>query len=677
MPLLVYPVLSLVMQQFLLTMARPGPARYQIAVTSEEAGAQLQNILNRVPPPEPAPEKTTDSPEQTASAAPTTPPPAVFQIGYTGEDPLDLVRRRAADIGVQIEGGDEVRVKLFYLDQDPTSTQATKQLQQRLQQAQIKFLTDRLQALKANSTEPLAISTQPLQNPNQAPPLLATVVPLVLVLMTITGAVYPAIDLTAGERERGTLEAVMASPVSRPALLFSKYVAVVSVALLTAVANLSAMLLTLWSGGFLHLVIGKQSLSLLIVLQVLGLLVLLAAFFAGILLALTSIAKSFKEAQAYLIPIMLLSLAPGVLSLTPDVRLGGWVSVVPLVNIVLLTRDVLMSQVEAATATVTILTTLVYAIAGITVAAQIFGADALTRGSERSLATLLQRPAQISAVPTVAQAMLGLAILLPAYFVSSGLLGILAGESIQQRLLYSAILAGLLFGGIPAAMMWLGRVSLKTGFRLHRFTLWLLPAALAIGFTMWTGAHEFFLFAERLGFGGFDSETLNRAQQTLIAFRQQPLWLVLLAFAVAPAVFEELTFRGFVFSAIRKRGSPWRAILITAILFGLFHVISGRILTPERLVPSTLLGILLGWVAHRTGSVLPGILIHALHNGFLLTVAEYTEQLKAWGIGLEEQQHLPMSWLVGAAITIAIALYWVALTTRRSLVPPAAPLPAA
>ena len=67
--------------------------------------------------------------------------------------------------------------------------------------------------------------------------MLATIVPLVLVLMTITGAVYPAIDLTAGERERGTMEAVMASPVPRGYVLFSKYTAVVAVALLTAVAT--------------------------------------------------------------------------------------------------------------------------------------------------------------------------------------------------------------------------------------------------------------------------------------------------------------------------------------------------------------------------------------------------------------------------------------------------------
>ena len=55
---------------------------------------------------------------------------------------------------------------------------------------------------------------------------LATLVPLILILMTITGAVYPAIDLTAGERERGTLESLMAAPVPRLSMLLAKYVAV-------------------------------------------------------------------------------------------------------------------------------------------------------------------------------------------------------------------------------------------------------------------------------------------------------------------------------------------------------------------------------------------------------------------------------------------------------------------
>ena len=78
---------------------------------------------------------------------------------------------------------------------------------------------------------------------------LATLVPLVLILMTITGAVYPAIDLTAGERERGTLETLIAAPISRMALLFAKYVAVLTVAVLTALVNLVAMTVTIVSSS--------------------------------------------------------------------------------------------------------------------------------------------------------------------------------------------------------------------------------------------------------------------------------------------------------------------------------------------------------------------------------------------------------------------------------------------
>ena len=76
---------------------------------------------------------------------------------------------------------------------------------------------------------------------------LAGLIPLVLVLMTITGAVYPAIDLTAGERERGTLETLMAAPIPRFWILFSKFVAVVTVAMLTAILNLLGMFATIWA----------------------------------------------------------------------------------------------------------------------------------------------------------------------------------------------------------------------------------------------------------------------------------------------------------------------------------------------------------------------------------------------------------------------------------------------
>src|SRR5262249_7042080 len=142
--------------------------------------------------------------------------------------------------------------------------------------------------------------SQPLPPISKAAFSLAALVPLILVLMTITGAVYPAIDLTAGERERGTLEVLMAAPVPRVRLLLAKYAAVVIVAVLTALVNITMMTLTVLASGLGPILFGETGLTAGLVLSVLGLLLLFASFFSAVLLVLTSFARSFKEAQAYL-----------------------------------------------------------------------------------------------------------------------------------------------------------------------------------------------------------------------------------------------------------------------------------------------------------------------------------------------------------------------------------------
>jgi ABC-2 type transport system permease protein/sodium transport system permease protein len=208
-------------------------------------------------------------------------------------------------------------------------------------------------------------------------------VPLVLILMTITGAVYPAIDLTAGERERGTLEILMAAPIPRLSLLLAKYTTVVAVAVLTALVNLGSMAATLILSGAGPRLFGSEGVALtpLVLAEIFLLLLLFAAFFSAVLLALTSFARSFKEAQAYLIPLMLLALVPGTLGLVPGLELGGPLAVVPLLNIVLLARDLMASQAQALSAAVVVFSTFVYALVAIAVAARLFGADAV-RGDQ-------------------------------------------------------------------------------------------------------------------------------------------------------------------------------------------------------------------------------------------------------------------------------------------------------
>jgi ABC-2 type transport system permease protein/sodium transport system permease protein len=136
---------------------------------------------------------------------------------------------------------------------------------------------------------------------------------------------------------------------------------------------------------------GAGTLSPWVLAEVLGLMLLFAAFFSAVLLALTSVARSFKEAQAYLIPLMVVALIPGMLSLSPAVRLQGPLLVVPLLNVVLLARDLFEGTARAGPAAVVVLTTLLYALAAVALAARVFGAEAVLYSQQGRWSDLFRR----------------------------------------------------------------------------------------------------------------------------------------------------------------------------------------------------------------------------------------------------------------------------------------------
>jgi ABC-2 type transport system permease protein/sodium transport system permease protein len=142
--------------------------------------------------------------------------------------------------------------------------------------------------------------------------------------------------------------------------------------------------------------------------------------------------------------------------------------------------------------------------------------------------------------------------------------------------------------------------------------------------------------------------------------RLLPVEAVLLALAVIPAVFEEAFFRGYLFGALRKSTTAGTAIVVSALAFGLFHAVIPNPLASERLLSSTLIGLLLGWIRWRTGSVLPGMLLHVCHNALLVVLGYYQPELAARGIGVSEGDHLPFVWTaVGSLVTgVGLGLIW-------------------
>jgi sodium transport system permease protein len=433
------------------------------------------------------------------------------------------------------------------------------------------------------------------------------------------------------------------------------------VALLTAVVNLAGMTITAHSTGLSSTLFGA-GLTLATVIKVLLLLGLFAAFFSAILLALTSYARSFKEAQAYIIPLMLLCLVPGVICLLPGLEFKPWMAVTPLVNIVMLARDLLENRVDPALAAVAVCSTLFYVAAAITLAARIFGTDAILYGSPATWSDLVRRPRESQQFVTLPAAMLGLALMFPVYFVLSNSLALSPELPMNRRLLVIALITAIVFGGIPIALTLFGRVNWTSGLALRWPPVGSLIGAALMGLSLWPLAHEVFLVSNWLGLSVLGEAQRDQVEQMLQQMQAVPLPLILFAMALVPAVFEELCFRGFLFGALRTKLAEDRTVIASSLLFGLFH----EILFPGRFLASTFLGLVLGWVRLRTRSVIPGIVLHATHNGLLLTIARYRDDLASRGWGAQEQSHLPLLWLAGAVVGIVLAIAIIVLTMRRS-----------
>jgi sodium transport system permease protein len=697
MPMLVYPLLAIVFQRFLLTsLSTDSTVEYVIGVDSLQSGRLLAQQLElgeaALAKQRKASEPRTENAQPAKTepelklplnlAAPATDERDVHPSLVWMELPSDEAERQVVNATVNLavlplhaagnhddEGlGRPLTWELYYRNGSPASEAALRYVELRLQSLNESHLDQQLKELGVSTVLP-APTTRRAVDFSGAPLFsLAALVPLILVLMTVTGAVYPAIDLTAGERERGTLEMLIAAPVPRIGLLLAKYVAVFTVALLTATINLLGMTITAHTTGLSASLFGGEGLSLSAVVKVLLLLALFAAFFSAVLLAITSYARSFKEAQAYIIPLMLLCLVPGIICLMPNLQFTGGLAVVPLVNIVLLARDLLEGSVDPALAAAAVASTALYVVAAIALAARIFGTDAVLYGSQSTWADIFSRPDAEQSVLSVPAAMSALALMFPCYFVMSGALSHSPEISIERRLVVAALVTALVFGGIPWLVAVFNRVKTARGAGADGAHLMSFVAAALLGLALWPAAHEIFLLNEWLGITTLRADQLAAVKKLLEEWQGiSPAW-ILATFAIVPGIFEELFFRGFFFTSLRSVLSPWKTIIATALLFGLFHVVAANVLEPERFLPSMFLGIVLGWVRYRSASVLPCMLLHVVHNGFLLSLAYWHDHLTPLGVG-EEGANLPLSWHAAAFFTAAMAIALLLHTTRLSQSP--------
>ncbi|HEU4775340.1 MAG TPA: ABC transporter permease [Telluria sp.] len=173
--------------------------------------------------------------------------------------------------------------------------------------------------------------------------------PYILLMVCLMAAMYPAIDLGAGEKERGTLETLLLAPIPRTQLVLAKFLVLFSVGLCSALLMVASMGVVLsvfgdrFEGGLALMVraVGAGDLAMVALM-----LVPTAAIFASILLAISIWSKSYKEASGLISPLMMLVIVPIVVAMLPGVELNWFWSMVPLTNVSLAMKELVKGTMD-------------------------------------------------------------------------------------------------------------------------------------------------------------------------------------------------------------------------------------------------------------------------------------------------------------------------------------------
>jgi len=451
--------------------------------------------------------------------------------------------------------------------------------------------------------------------------LWSKVLPVLLLLWAMTGAFYPAVDLCAGEKERGTLETLLSSPAERTEIVFGKLLTVMLFSMATAVLNLISMGITGWLLLARYPAIGPP--PAMAVVWVAIALVPVAALFSASCLALAAFARSTKEGQYYLMPVLLITMPLVIMPMAPGVELNLGNSLIPVSGVVLLLRSMLEGNILRDWP-------FILPVAGVTLgccflavrwAVEQFNSESvLFRESERFHLGLWLRSlfSERRPTPTVAAAIsCGLLILVLRFFISFAVptpdgfrdLAVLAVVTQLAMIAAPALLMTVMLTTSPRQTLLLRRPAGST---------WLaLPSAALLAVVLLPLVHALRAVVMHL------YPISDEMQEAMAAmFTGSPgFWQLVLLIAVLPAICEELAFRGFILSGFRHLGHKWRAIVYSAVFFGLAHAIL------QQQIMACLVGLVIGFLAVQSGSILPGVIFHLIHNTLQLAVAQVSDKV--------------------------------------------------
>jgi len=242
-------------------------------------------------------------------------------------------------------------VEIYYKSSDLMS-KAKKRINNALDQYKNEVVAGRLLRfdIDKNLLEPLQIIDKDMSTKKETiGKALGGLVPYMLVIFIFLGAMYPAIDLGAGEKERGSLETLLSSPATKFEITLGKLMVVSLTGLVSGLISVVGITAPMYFIDNIPDQIKSTVLEIIspfMIISVIFLMIPIAIFFASMLLSISFYARSFKEAQSLMGPLNIIIIVPLMLTLGPGIEIDHITALIPLINVGLLTKEILAGSVE-------------------------------------------------------------------------------------------------------------------------------------------------------------------------------------------------------------------------------------------------------------------------------------------------------------------------------------------
>ncbi len=539
----------------------------------------------------------------------------------------------------RVRGGDLAVVSVLSDAVRPDSRKALDRVSERLGKYRetLRKERERQRALPAGFSATLEIQTTDVAtDQRRSGMLLGMLLPYMLIMFSVMAGFYAAIDMTAGEKERGTMQTLLCAPVGAMEIIGGKFLAVWTISTIATVVNLASLALTF---SQLSLIPGmKLSVPLSSYFVAFPILLPLSLMVNALLLAVGAFARDFKDGQNFLTPILLGLMVPLMAAMTPGIELNGFLAFAPVVNVALLIKGVFVGEWTGELLFLVMLSSLCYASIALAFAAHVFERNSVLLGEKESLGSVFDFSRRPGARPSPGVSLLAFTVVLVALFYASMAL---------MRFGLPVLLVTTQYGLFLLPVVLLVRLKgydMRDVLSLRRPSARAVAAAVLVGISAWTVVAGLLV---RL-LPPPESVSKGMEQLLLLGDKPIPLWGAWLLIAVTPAVCEETFFRGLVLGGFRRLGK-WPAILATGLLFGLAHA------SIYRLLPTVVLGVLLGFVVWRTRSIAASMIVHALNNGIVVTIARSGGLVRRFG--LEHAQFIPWPVIGAGAVVLAAGLW--------------------